>query len=53
MISTIDTPLTLVTDPPGLIKVNKEGGAFTVLQNCGPFDIWIERDTPIGFAGKI
>ena len=26
---------------------------MTVLQNCGPFGIWIERDTEIGFADKL
>ena len=53
MIATIDTPHTLLTGPPGLIKFNNEGIAFTVLQNCGPFGIWIERDTPIGFADEM
>ena len=41
MIATIETPHILVTGAPGLIKVNKEGSAMTVLQNCGPFGIWI------------
>ena len=53
MIATIDTPHTLLTGPPGLIKLNNEGIALTVLQNCGPFGIWIKRDTLIGFADEM
>ena len=53
MISTIETPHTLITGPPGLVKVNKEGVSMALLQNCGPFRIWIERDTEIGFAEEI
>ena len=53
MISTIETPHTLITGPPGLIKINKDGTAMAVLQNCGPFGIWIERDTEIGFADEM
>ena len=26
---------------------------MTVLQNCGPFGIWIERDNEIGFADEM
>ena len=37
----------MITEPPGLIKLNKEGVAMTVQQNCGPFGIWIEQDTQI------
>ena len=48
MIATIDAPHTLATGPPSLIKLNKEEVALTVLQNCGPFGIWNERDTEVG-----
>ena len=41
MIATIDSPHTFLTGPPGLIKVNKEGVLMTVLENCGPFGLWI------------
>ena len=50
MISTIETPNTLITGPPGLISISKDRTAMTVLQNCEPFGIWIERDKEIGFA---
>ena len=49
VIATIEAPHTLLTGPPGLIKVKNDVMAMTVLQNCGPFGIWIERDTPNGF----
>ena len=42
MIATIDAPHTLVTGQPSLIKLNRDGVALTILQNCGPFGIWIE-----------
>ena len=53
MIATIETPHTLITGPPGLIKVDREGSSVTILKNCGPFGIWIERDTKVGFADKM
>ena len=53
IIATIKTPCTLITRPPGLIRINKEGEAITILQNCGPSGIWIERDTEIGFVDEI
>ena len=48
MIATIETPHTLITGPPGLIKVNREGSTVTILQNCGPYGIWIVKD----FSGE-
>ena len=53
MIATIDAPHTLLTGPPGLIKVRNDGVAVTVLQNHVPFVLWIERDPPVGFADEI
>ena len=53
MIATIEAPHTLVTGPPGLIKVNKDGTALTILQNFGPFGIWLARDTEIEFADEM
>ena len=53
MIVKIDSPHTLVTGPPSLIKPNKEGVALTVLRNCGPCVIWIEGNTEIGFADEM
>ena len=53
MIATIDSPHTLVTGPPSLVKLNKEGVALMVLQNCAPFGIWIEQDTGIRFADQM
>ncbi len=50
MIATISTPHSLITGPPGLIKFDKEGIAYAVIQNCSPSAIWIERDEPVGFA---
>ena len=53
MIATIDAPHTLATGPLSLIQLNRDGVALTVLPNCGPFGIWIERGTKIGFADKM
>ncbi len=50
MIATISTQHSLITGPPGLIKFDKEGVAYAVIQNCSPSAIWIERDEPVGFA---
>ena len=50
MIATIDSPQ---TGPPDLIKIKNEGVAMAVLQNCGTFGLWIERDTPVGFADEM
>ena len=37
VIATIEAPHTLLTGPPGLIKVKNDVMAMTVLQNCGWF----------------
>jgi hypothetical protein len=50
MITTIDTPHRLLTGPPGIIKFDNNGIAYSVIQNCAPYPIWIERDEPMGFA---
>jgi hypothetical protein len=50
MIATISTPHNLISGPPGLIKFDKEGVAYTVIQNCSPYAIWIKRNDPMGFA---
>ncbi len=50
MVATISTPHSLITGPPGLIKFNKEGVAYVVVQNCSPYTIWIERNDPMGYA---
>ena len=50
MIATIQTPHSLITGPPGLIKFDKEGVACAVIQNCSPYTIWIERNDPLGYA---
>jgi hypothetical protein len=50
MIATINTPHSLITGPPGIIKFDKEGIAYTVIQNCAPCSIWIERNDLQGFA---
>jgi hypothetical protein len=50
MIATISTPHSLIGGPPGLIKFDKEGVAYTVVQNCSPYAIWIERNDPMGYA---
>ena len=41
MIATIDTPHSLITGPPGLIKFDNQGIAYSVIQNCSPYGIWI------------
>ncbi len=50
MIATIDAPNSLITGPPGIIKFDKEGIAYTVIQNCAPCAIWIEKTDQVGFA---
>jgi hypothetical protein len=50
MIVTISTSHSLISGPPGLIKFDKEGIAYTVVQNCSPFAIWKERSEPMGYA---
>jgi hypothetical protein len=50
MIATISTPHSLISGPPGLIKFDQEGIAYTVVQNCSPYAIWIERNEPMGYA---
>jgi hypothetical protein len=49
MIATISTPHSLITGPPGLIKFDKEGIAYGVVQNCSPYAIWIDRNDPMGY----
>jgi hypothetical protein len=44
MIATISTPYSLISGPPGLIKFDGEGIAYSVVQNCSPYTIWIERN---------
>ncbi len=50
MIATISTPHSLISGPPGLIRFDKEGIAYGVVQNCSPYAIWIERNEPMGYA---
>jgi hypothetical protein len=50
MIATISTPHSLLSGPPGIIKFNQEGVAYSVVQNCSPYAIWIERNDPMGYA---
>ena len=40
----------LITGPPGIIKFENEGIAYSVIQNCSPYAIWIERNDPMGYA---
>jgi hypothetical protein len=39
MIATIETPLSLIVGPPGIIKFDKDGIAYTVIQNCTSYAI--------------
>jgi hypothetical protein len=41
MIATIDTPQSLITGPPGLIKFDKGNIASSVTQYCSPYTIGI------------
>jgi hypothetical protein len=50
IITTLDTLHSLITGPPGIIKFDKDGIAYTAIQNCAPYVKWIERNDPIGFA---
>jgi hypothetical protein len=50
MIATIETPHSLITGPPGIIKFDNEGIAYTVIHNCAFYSIWIKRNDPLGFA---
>jgi hypothetical protein len=43
MIATITTPLSLITGPPWLIKLEKEVIAYAVIKNCSPCAIWIKK----------
>jgi hypothetical protein len=52
MIATINTPHSLITGPPGLIKLEKEGIAYSGIQNCSFYAIWIERNNPMGYANN-
>ena len=36
MLATISTPHSLITGQPGLIKFDKKGVAYAVVQNCSP-----------------
>jgi hypothetical protein len=47
---TIVTPHSLITGPPGIIKFDNKDIAYTVIQNCTPYQIWIERNDPLVFA---
>jgi hypothetical protein len=38
-IATIDSPNSLITGPPSIIKFDKEGIVYTVIQNCAPYAI--------------
>jgi hypothetical protein len=51
MIATISTPHSLIIGPPGLIKFDKEGVAYAIVQNCSPYTIWIEINYLMGYAG--
>jgi hypothetical protein len=51
VIATIDTVHSLITGPPGIVEFHKEDIAYTVIQNCAPYLILIERIGPLlGFA---
>ncbi len=50
MIATISTPHSLLSGPPGIIKFDKDGVAYSVIQNCSPYAIWVERNDPMGYA---
>jgi hypothetical protein len=50
MIAIIDTPHSLITGPPGIVKFDNAGIAYTIIQNCAPYPIWIEINYPLGFA---
>jgi hypothetical protein len=40
----------LLTSQLGIIKFEKEGIAYSVIQNCAPYPIWMESNDPIRFA---
>jgi hypothetical protein len=50
MIATIETPHRLIIDSLGLIKFNKDRLVFSVIKNCSPYAIYIERNDLMGFA---
>ena len=50
MLATVETAHTLLTGPPSIIKFDDQGSSHTVMQNCGPFGLWIERNDVLGFA---
>jgi hypothetical protein len=50
MIAKISTTHSLITGPPGILKFDTEGVAYTVIQNCSLYAIWIERNDPMGCA---
>jgi hypothetical protein len=50
MIATISPSQSLISGPPGLIKFDNEGITYSVIQNCSPYAIWIERNDPMGYA---
>ncbi len=50
MIATIETPLSLITGPPGIIRFNKEGIAYMVIQNCSPYAMSMDRNENMGYA---
>jgi hypothetical protein len=50
MIATIETPHSLNTGSPGLIRFNKDGIAYKVIQNCSPNFKWIDWNEAMGYA---
>jgi hypothetical protein len=50
IIANIDKPHSLITGPPHIVKFDKDGLGYNVIQNCAPCVIWIKRNDPIGFA---
>jgi hypothetical protein len=39
MTATFETPYNLITGPPGIIKFDKDGITYSVIQNCSPYAI--------------
>jgi hypothetical protein len=50
MTGTILTPYSLLTGPPGVIKYDKEGVAYPVVQSCSLYGIWIAKNYHMGFT---
>jgi hypothetical protein len=51
--TTVHTPHCRITGSLGIIQCDKDGIAFTLIQNCLPYAIWIESNDLMGYAGKI